>query len=114
MYLKICTNVSRGGFSQGGAMSLFTGVTCPHKLGGIVGLSSYLLLHNKLKDILELLPGEPPNKDTPIFMGHGDSDPLVKHEWGQLTAKILTELGFTVDFHTYRYVRMNWNHSAGS
>jgi len=92
-------------------MSLFTGVTCPYQLGGIVGLSSYLLLHNKVKD---LLPAEHPNKDTPVFMGHGDSDPLVKHEWGQLTATILTEIGFKVDFHTYKYAHLNRTYSGGS
>jgi len=64
-----------GGFSQGGAISLFTGITCPNKLAGIFGLSSYLLLHNKIKDYVT---EESTNKDTPIFMGHGDADPLVK------------------------------------
>lgn len=38
-----------GGFSQGGAMSLMAGLTCPHKLGGIFGLSSYLLLQGRIK-----------------------------------------------------------------
>ncbi|KAK1825113.1 hypothetical protein LTR12_000402 [Friedmanniomyces endolithicus] len=33
-----------GGFSQGGAMSLMAGITSPTKLGGIFGLSCYLLL----------------------------------------------------------------------
>lgn len=48
-----------GGFSQGGAMSLMAGVTCPQKLGGIFGLSSYLLLRGKLRN---LVPAENPNK----------------------------------------------------
>lgn len=38
-----------GGFSQGGAMSLFTGLTTERKLAGLVGLSSYLPLREKLK-----------------------------------------------------------------
>jgi predicted esterase len=88
-----------GGFSQGGAMALFSGITCPQKLGGIVGLSSYLLLHTKVD---EFIPKDNPNKDTPIFIGHGDSDPLVKYEWGQKTAQFLKERGFKVDFRTYK------------
>lgn len=56
-----------GGFSQGGAMSLFTGVTTNHKLGGIIGLSSYLLMGDKIKD---LATGA--NRHTPVFMGHGE------------------------------------------
>lgn len=42
------------------------------------------------------------NKDTPIFMGHGDIDPLVKHEWGAQTAQVLKESGLKVDFRTYK------------
>ncbi len=88
-----------GGFSQGGAISLFTGITCPDKLAGIFGLSSYLLLHDKIKDYVT---EESTNKDTPIFMGHGDADPLVKYDWGVDTAKVLREMGWTVDLRTYK------------
>ncbi|CZT51194.1 related to lysophospholipase [Rhynchosporium secalis] len=88
-----------GGFSQGGAMSIFSGITAPTKLGGIFGLSCYLLLHKKLKDFV---PTESPNKETPVFMGHGDSDPVVKPEWGQMTAKILRETGWKADLKMYK------------
>jgi len=40
-----------GGFSQGGAISLYTGLTGPYKLAGIVGLSSYLPLRNQLNQV---------------------------------------------------------------
>ncbi|MCJ1259290.1 hypothetical protein MMC24_007126 [Lignoscripta atroalba] len=88
-----------GGFSQGGAISLFTGLTCPDKLAGFFGLSSYLLMHGKIKDYV---PTENPNKETPIFMAHGDRDPTVKYEWGQRTAKVLSDWGWKVDFRTYK------------
>ncbi|KAK7528493.1 Phospholipase/carboxylesterase/thioesterase [Phyllosticta citriasiana] len=88
-----------GGFSQGGAMGLLSGLTFPQKLGGIFGLSSYLLLRNKIRD---MVPADNPNKDTPIFMGHGDIDPVVRHEWGQRTADTLKEWGWNVDFRTYQ------------
>lgn len=47
-------NASRivlGGFSQGGAMALFTGLSTERKLAGLVGLSSYLPLRLKLKSV---------------------------------------------------------------
>ncbi|THW84972.1 Phospholipase/carboxylesterase [Aureobasidium pullulans] len=88
-----------GGFSQGGAMSLMSGVTAPTRLGGIFGLSCYLLLRGKLR---EMIPSENPNKQTPIFMGHGDADPVVRYEWGQATSKVLQEWGWNVDFKTYK------------
>ncbi|KAL6862034.1 Phospholipase/carboxylesterase [Trichoderma novae-zelandiae] len=87
-----------GGFSQGGAMSIFSGLTAPFKLGGIVGLSSWMLLSHKFKDFI---PESNPNKDTPIFMGHGDADPLVLYEWGTATEKKIKELGFNVKLETY-------------
>jgi predicted esterase len=91
-----------GGFSQGGAMSLFSGLTCPTQLGGIFALSSYLLLHSKVKD---LVPGGNPNQATPIFMGHGDSDPLVLTQWGKMTSDILKNWGYAVDLHIYPLVQ---------
>jgi predicted esterase len=87
-----------GGFSQGGAMAIFTGVTSRHHLGGVFGLSCYLLLQDKIKG---LAPENQPNKDTEIFMGHGTSDPLVKPEWGLLTANTLKQMGHTVKLKMY-------------
>jgi predicted esterase len=87
-----------GGFSQGGAMALLSGLTSEKKLGGVFGLSCYLLLQKKFK---ELIPASDPNKETKVFMGHGDSDPLVKPEWGEMTANKLKEFGFSVDYRTY-------------
>ncbi|KAL1992849.1 hypothetical protein VTN49DRAFT_3605 [Thermomyces lanuginosus] len=88
-----------GGFSQGGVMSLFTGITNAHKLGGIFGLSCYLLLSDGLKE--HLPNGELPNQKTPIFIAHGTDDSVVKYQFGEMTAKSLKERGFNVDFHTY-------------
>ena len=97
-----------GGFSQGGAMSLFTGLTTSHKLAGVFGLSCYLLMGNKVKTIAAE-EAKDVNKDTPFFMGHGDADEVVKYQWGQQTADFLKkELGVQVEFKTYK----NLPHSA--
>ena len=96
-------------------MSIMSGITCPTKLGGIFGLSCYLLLQGKIKD---MVPKDNPNKvdlsreshvdlqtngdqDTQIFMGHGDSDQVVRYDWGKRTADRLKEWGWNVDFRTY-------------
>ncbi|KAL9115640.1 MAG: hypothetical protein Q9227_000008 [Pyrenula ochraceoflavens] len=91
-----------GGFSQGGAMSLFTGLTTTYKLGGVFGLSSYLLLGDKIKTLVT-----DASKDAPFFMGHGTADPLVRYEWGTQTAETIKELGRKVDFKSYKYVAIN-------
>jgi predicted esterase len=87
-----------GGFSQGGAMSVFSGLTAPFKLAGIVGLSCWLTLSHKLK---EFVPEANPNKETPIFMGHGNADQMVLYEWGTATEQRLKALGYDVKLETY-------------
>jgi predicted esterase len=98
------TKIILGGFSQGGAMSIFTGLTIKKKLAGVFGLSCYLVMGNKIKDLIA--EGGDKNKDTPFFMGHGDADEVVKYQWGFKTAEMLKgELGIkNVDFRTYPYV----------
>jgi len=88
-----------GGFSQGGAMSLYAGLTFPQKLGGIFGLSSYMLLQGKLKEKIAESGGA--NDGTKVFMGHGDADQVVRYEWGKATAEKLKEWGHDVEFNTY-------------
>lgn len=44
-----------GGFSQGGAMSLLTGLTSERKLGGVAVLSGWLPLHKKFKGVRVLV-----------------------------------------------------------
>ncbi|WEW61406.1 alpha/beta hydrolase family protein [Emydomyces testavorans] len=87
-----------GGFSQGGAMALITGLTSKEKLAGIFGLSCYLPLSQKIK---ELLPEDWPNKKTPVFMAHGNADAIVKFDFGRDSAKHLSEMGMDVEFHEY-------------
>ncbi|KAG6012057.1 hypothetical protein E4U54_007758 [Claviceps lovelessii] len=88
-----------GGFSQGGAMSIFAGLTHPVKIGGIVALSSWLLLHQFFR---RYVPAGNANKATPIFMGHGDRDPLVLYELAKDSEKALRDMGYDVTFETYR------------
>lgn len=82
-------------------MSLFAGLTAPPKLGGIFGLSCYMLLQGKLKEMIAQSGSA--NNTTKIFMGHGDADQVVRYDWGKLTADKLKEWGHDVDFRTYKY-----------
>ena len=68
---KLTENVILGGFSQGGAMSLYTGlVTHPHPLKAIVALSSYAF---------EMEVPER-SKQTPVFIYHGQDDDLISEQ----------------------------------
>lgn len=80
-------------------MSILSGLTAPVKIGGIVGLSSWLLLNQTFKDHV---PAGNINKATPVFMGHGDRDPMVRYELAVATKDKLKNLEYDVTFKTYR------------
>lgn len=40
-------------FVQGGALSLYTALTCQHKLAGVVGLSCWLPLHKTFPQVMQ-------------------------------------------------------------
>lgn len=89
-----------GGFSQGGAVSLFTGLTIKHKLAGIFGLSCYLVLHDKIPTFVQ--EANKVNQETPFFIAHGDADQVCQYEWGVESARVIEkDLGHKVEFKTY-------------
>lgn len=76
-----------GGFSQGGAIALYTGLTLDRKIGGILGMSTFLPLHARIeKDMTEF------NKKTPILVCHGTSDMVIAYERAQLSFGYLQSL----------------------
>ena len=84
------------GFSQGGAMTLYTGLTMDKPLAGLIALSCYLPLHTTIATELN-----PASKATPIMMAHGRQDPVVLYEYGKESAKLLEELGYQVGWFEY-------------
>jgi phospholipase/carboxylesterase len=84
------------GFSQGGAISLFSGVRYPERLAGIMGLSCYLLLESRFAD-----ERSPANQSTPVFLGHGSQDPVVDVRSGLQARQLLETAGYPVEWHSY-------------
>jgi predicted esterase len=82
-----------GGFSQGGATSLFTALTAKVKLAGIIALSSWLPLDTKLPSLVQ---ESDLNHDTPIFMAHGDVDSVVPLAFGKMSYESLKKQNFAV------------------
>ena len=84
------------GFSQGGAVALYTGLRHLQRLAGIVALSTYLV------DAIGLTTeAAPANRDIPIFMGHGTHDPVVRLAWAESSRQALQALGYDVEWHVY-------------
>jgi len=84
------------GFSQGGAIALYTGLRQPERLAGIVALSAYLIDAPSL-----ISEAAPANRDVPIFMAHGTFDPVVRFAWGESSMQALHAGGWPVRWHTY-------------
>ncbi|KAI5139497.1 Acyl-Protein Thioesterase 2 [Manis pentadactyla] len=93
-----------GGFSQGGALSLYTALTCPHPLAGIVALSCWLPLHRAFPQA-----ANGSAKDLAILQCHGELDPMVPVRFGALTAEKLRSVvtPARVQFKTYPGVMHN-------
>ena len=91
------TDLILGGFSQGGAMSIYAGLRFDRLLGGIVGLSCYVLLRDEYPAALTEY-----SKQVPVFMYHGQSDMTVPFEIGQLSYQKLKEYGVKVSFESER------------
>ncbi|HEY7943447.1 MAG: alpha/beta hydrolase [Burkholderiales bacterium] len=84
------------GFSQGGAVALYTGVRHPERLAGILALSTYLIQADKLG-----ADAAAANRDVPIFMAHGTADPVVRFEWAVASRRALEANGHHVAWHEY-------------
>lgn len=87
-------NIMLAGFSQGGVISVLTGLTHPRRLGGIIALSTYLPAreHWTFADA---------NRSIPIFVAHGRQDPVVPYVLGQQLRDLLRDAAYTVEWHDY-------------
>ncbi|MDX2164355.1 MAG: carboxylesterase [Gammaproteobacteria bacterium] len=89
-------NIFLGGFSQGGAVALYTGLRYAHKLAGIIGLSTYLPFRDFLSH-----EKHPENLHTPIFLAHGTHDPVLPYEWATLSKDMLEKTHHNVVLKNY-------------
>ena len=89
-------NIILAGFSQGCAMSLQTGLRHPQKLAGIMGLSGYVPLADKIAE-----ERHPANQNTSIFLVHGTVDPVIPIQRAQQSRDLLVSLGYPVEWHDY-------------
>ena len=84
------------GFSQGGAIALHAGLRYPHRLAGILALSTYLPLADSLA-----AEAHAANREVPVFLGHGSQDPVVPLPLSDRSLEQLAALGYAVEIHTY-------------
>ena len=90
------TRIVLAGFSQGGAVSLYTLPRLPQKLAGVMALSCYLPAGGSFE--AERVPA---NDATPIFMAHGQADATLPMRLGLNSRDFLRAHGYKVQWHEY-------------
>ncbi len=86
------------GFSQGGAMSLFSGLRYHEKIAGILALSCYLPLESEVQNATDS-----ENAKTPTLLMHGNNDPVIPLHAAKLTHDALASKGFSSELKTDNY-----------
>ncbi len=89
-------SIVMAGFSQGGAIATQTGLRYPAGLAGIMSLSAYIPLRDKL-----LAERHEANAKTPVFLGHGKMDPVLPEALGVSARELLVSAGYSVEWHSY-------------
>jgi phospholipase/carboxylesterase len=89
-------NIVLAGFSQGGVMSLYTGLRFKQTLAGIIGLSCYLPIKDQLPSQLSNA-----NSNTPILQHHGALDDVVPVSAGKTANELIRNAGYTIQWKTY-------------
>ena len=84
------------GFSQGGALTLYTGLSHSQRLGGLLALSCYLPMREQLESF-----AKDTQRDLPIFMAHGNYDDVVSIAFANIAKELLEAQGFKIDWHEY-------------
>ncbi|WP_031570588.1 alpha/beta hydrolase [Rheinheimera texasensis] len=85
------------GFSQGGVIALHLLPRLPYKIAGVMALSTYMGMPDKLK---AEMTGH--NKATPVLVAHGTMDDVVPLSAGKAAFDALKYAGFQVSWLDYR------------
>lgn len=89
-------SIMLAGFSQGGVTALLTGLLSPHRLGGAIALSGWLPLAARLR-----AERSEASRGLPIFLGHGDRDPITPIDMAAAAHRHLSAWGHPVSLHVY-------------
>ena len=90
------SRVVMAGFSQGGAVALYTGLRYPERLAGILAMSCYLPFPEALAREKSVA-----NADVPILLCHGLGDPVVPIAMGLETREELKAYGYAPEWRDY-------------
>ncbi|MYD97939.1 MAG: carboxylesterase [Gammaproteobacteria bacterium] len=84
------------GFSQGGVVALHLGLRSEDRFAGVMALSTYVHNHEGLADEVSFS-----SIDVPLFMAHGQMDPMIPITRAITSREALIALGYDVEWHEY-------------
>lgn len=90
-------NVVLAGFSQGGAIALHAALRYPQRLAGVLALSTYLPLADRLS-----AEAHSANAGLSVFIAHGTHDSVVPIGLAERSRDRLIQTGYDVAWHAYR------------
>lgn len=79
------------GFSQGGLIALHAALSFEKTLAGIMALSTWCPMHEQFYM----------HRRIPIFMAHGEGDPVIPLPIAQHSREALQQQGYSIEWHTY-------------
>lgn len=90
------------GFSQGGAVALYTGLISHHRTAGILALSTYLPLDEQIFDDMRQRAEPTDDRSSlPIFFAHGTHDDVILLTYAEQSKQKLLEQNFSVEWSTW-------------
>lgn len=89
-------DITLGGFSQGGVMTINAGLRYSHRLAGLVDISGWVFeIDALLKEI------SPANREQRVLITHGPYDPLIPFDPVEEQAQQLKAAGLKVEWHEF-------------
>jgi phospholipase/carboxylesterase len=84
------------GFSQGGVMAYDLALREPERFAGLMALSCWLPA-----PMAESIPRQPAHAQLPVFVTHGERDPMIPVAAGRESRDALVALGVAVTYREY-------------
>lgn len=84
------------GFSQGGAVALYTGLSFEQPLAGIMALSTYVPMINSFETWVSVSA-----RKVPVFQAHGVHDSMISIHRAEKSRNTMNQNGVSVEWHSY-------------
>ena len=89
-------DITLGGFSQGGLMTLDAGLRYPHRLAGLVEISGWVF---EIEKLLKELPAA--GREQRVLISHGPFDPVIPFDPVKEQAQQLKDAGIHVEWNAF-------------